>query len=222
MRGSSKRRPLRRAILMLLHDTQSSSLQPPIEFRHEIAVAGGDDRRFWLGTCVCLFGSNNRRDEAIPTPGHGLYEPWCLGVILQDLTKLADRAPDTVVGIQENALAPNPGNDLIPGNNLVPVLKQKENDLETGCALASAPGCHGAASEDAGQARSPRRTGSVAAVGRGRRPSHTPTWKWMEFTTHSETPAETQRMVPLSATQNITPRHALRYGQPCPLPQECR
>jgi hypothetical protein len=25
-----------------------------------------------------------------------------------------------------------------------------------------------------------------------------------------------QRIVPLSATQNITPRHALRYGQPCP------
>jgi hypothetical protein len=25
-----------------------------------------------------------------------------------------------------------------------------------------------------------------------------------------------QKIVPLSATQNITPRHALRYGQPCP------
>ena len=75
-------------------------------------------------------GSNDRRDEAIPLPGHGLYETWGLGVILQDLTKLADRAPDTVVGIQENALAPNPGNDLIPGNNLVLVLKQKEKNLE--------------------------------------------------------------------------------------------
>ncbi|XWK55277.1 hypothetical protein RBB74_02930 [Tunturiibacter gelidiferens] len=59
-----------------------------------------------------------------------MYEPWGLGVILQDLAKLADRAPDTVVGIQENTLAPNPGDDLIPSNNLVPVFKQQEKDLE--------------------------------------------------------------------------------------------
>jgi hypothetical protein len=59
-----------------------------------------------------------------------LYESRGLGVILKDLTKLADRAPDTVVGIQKNTLAPYPGNDLIPGNNLVPVFKQKEKDLE--------------------------------------------------------------------------------------------
>src|ERR1700745_3715990 len=31
-----------------------------------------------------------------------------------------------------------------------------------------------------------------------------------------------QRMVTLSATQNLTPRHTLRYGQACPLPEECR
>ena len=90
----------------------------------------GTYRRLWLGSCACLFGSNDQRDEAISLPGHGLYESRGLGVILQDLTKLADRAPDTVVGIQENTLAPNPGNDLIPGNNLVPVFKQKEKDLE--------------------------------------------------------------------------------------------
>jgi hypothetical protein len=41
-----------------------------------------------------------------------------------------DRAPDTVVGIQENTRAPNSGNDLIPSNNLVSVFKQEEKDLE--------------------------------------------------------------------------------------------
>ena len=130
MRGSSKRRPLRRAILMLLHDTQSSSLQPPIEFRHEIAVAGGDDRRFWLGTCACPFGSNDQRDEAIPLSGHCFYESRALGVILQRLPKLADRAPDTVVGIQENTLSPNPGNDFVPGDNLVLVLNEQDKYLQ--------------------------------------------------------------------------------------------
>ncbi len=105
-------------------------MQPAIEFRHEIPVAGGDSRCCWLGSYDCLFGSNDQGDEAIPLPGHGLYESRGLGVILQDLTKLTDRAPDTVVRVQESALAPNPGNDLIPGNNLVPVFKQKEKDLE--------------------------------------------------------------------------------------------
>src|SRR6202041_2276015 len=100
------------------------------EFRHEIPVAGGNTRCLWFGSCAWFFGRNNQRDEAISLPGHGLYEPWGLGVILQDLAKLADRTPDTVVGIQEDTLAPNPGNDLIPGNNLVPVFKQQEKDLE--------------------------------------------------------------------------------------------
>src|SRR5262249_9806945 len=51
-------------------------------------------------------------------------------IILQNLTQLADRTPDTVVGIQKNAAAPNPGNDLIPGDNFVAVFKQKEKNLE--------------------------------------------------------------------------------------------
>jgi hypothetical protein len=59
-----------------------------------------------------------------------LYESRALGVILQRLPKFPDRAPDTVVGIQEDTLAPDPGNDLIPGNNLVPVFKQQEKDVE--------------------------------------------------------------------------------------------
>ena len=62
-----------------------------------------------------LFGSNNRCDEAISLPGHGLYESWGLGVILQRLTKLADRTPDAVVGIEENILGPKSARRFGPG-----------------------------------------------------------------------------------------------------------
>ena len=79
-------------------------------------------------TLACL--GADQRDEAIPLSGHCLYESRGLGVILQDLTKLPDRAPDAVVGIEENTLAPNPRDDFVPGNNLVPVLKQQEKDLQ--------------------------------------------------------------------------------------------
>src|SRR5277367_5376835 len=100
----------------------SSGSHPAIEFRHEIPVPSGNERCLWPGGCAEFFGSDDQGDEAISLPSHGLYESWGLGVIFQDLTKLADGAADTVVGIQENALTPNPGNNLIPGNNLVPVL----------------------------------------------------------------------------------------------------
>ena len=126
MSASGIRCLLRRTILIWFHQTQSSGLQPVIEFRHEIPVAGGDSRCCWLGSLDCLLGSNDQGDEAISLPGHGLYESRGLGVTLQGLTKLTDRAPDTVVGVQESTIAPNPGNDLIPGNNLVSVFKQEE------------------------------------------------------------------------------------------------
>ena len=130
MSGSAIPCRLCRTILVWFHQTQSSGLHPVIEFRHEIPVAGWDSRCCWLGSYDCLFGSNDQGDEAISLPGHGLYESRGLGVILQDLTKLADRAPDTVVSVEESALAPHPGNDLIPGNNLVSMFKQEEKDLE--------------------------------------------------------------------------------------------
>jgi hypothetical protein len=36
----------------------------------------------------------------------------------------------TVVGIEEDAVAPNSGDNLIAGNNLAPVLEQQDQDLE--------------------------------------------------------------------------------------------
>src|SRR5580704_5677654 len=103
----------------------SSSLQPAIEFRHEILVAAGDGRWVWLGSlhAACFRGVYDGCDEAISLPRYCPYESRGLGIILQDLTQFADGTPNAVVSIQKNSLAPNPGNDLIPSDNLVPVLK---------------------------------------------------------------------------------------------------
>jgi hypothetical protein len=59
-----------------------------------------------------------------------LYESWIVGVILQRLTKFPDRAPDAVVGIEENTFAPNPRDDFVTGDNLVPVLKKQDKYLQ--------------------------------------------------------------------------------------------
>lgn len=69
-------------------------------------------------------------DESISLSGHRLYEARTLGVILQRVTKLPDRAPDAVVSIEENAFTPNPRNDLVPGNNLVLALNQEDKYLQ--------------------------------------------------------------------------------------------
>ena len=59
-----------------------------------------------------------------------MYESRALGVILQRLPKLPDRAPDAVVGIEENTFAPNPRDDFIPGDNLVLVLNEQDKYLQ--------------------------------------------------------------------------------------------
>ena len=85
-----------------------------------------------LGVSVWFASSDrsDRRDEAIPLSGDCLYESWALGVILQRLTKLPDRAPDAVVGIEENTFAPNPRDDFVPGDNPVLVLNQQDKYLQ--------------------------------------------------------------------------------------------
>ena len=109
-----------------------------------------------------------------PCPVTVCMKPRGLGVILQDLTKLADRAPDTVVGVQEGALAPNPGNDLIPGNNLVSVFKQKEKDLERDALQLQRMTATAQPSGMQIKLEAFRRTGSVAPLLLARKPWHTP------------------------------------------------
>jgi hypothetical protein len=59
-----------------------------------------------------------------------LYESRALGVILQRLPKLPDRAPDAVVGIEENTFAPNPRDDFVAGDSLVLVLNEQDKYLQ--------------------------------------------------------------------------------------------
>jgi hypothetical protein len=59
-----------------------------------------------------------------------LYKSRASGVVLQRLPKLPDGAPDAVVGIQVNTLAPNPGDDSGPGDNLVLVLNKQDKYLQ--------------------------------------------------------------------------------------------
>src|SRR5713101_4089338 len=70
-----------------------------------------------------------RCDKTITFSGDGLYETWSFGVVLEDLTDLANRAIDAVVRIKEDALAPDPIDDLVPGDELAPLLHQQEQKL---------------------------------------------------------------------------------------------
>jgi hypothetical protein len=110
MASSGMRRLLQLMILILVDETTSSSLQPGIEFRREIPVAGGDGRwiRFGSLPAACFRGIYDGCDEAISLPGYCLYKSRGLGIILQDLTQFADCTPDAVVSIQKNSVAPNP------------------------------------------------------------------------------------------------------------------
>src|SRR5450631_2612001 len=75
-------------------------------------------------------GRGHGSDKTIPLPGHCLNETWATGVIFQRLTKLPDRAPDAVVGIEENTFAPDPRDDFVAGNDLVFVLNEQSEDLQ--------------------------------------------------------------------------------------------
>jgi hypothetical protein len=119
------------ANLLLVDQTKLSSLQPAIEFRREIPVAAGHGWWVWLGRlrAACFRRSYDGCDEAISLLGDCLYESRGLGIILQDLTQFADGTPDAVVSIQKDSRAPNPRDDLVPSDNLVPVLKEKDKEF---------------------------------------------------------------------------------------------
>src|SRR5271166_2735616 len=105
-----KRQFRRGSILLFSHRRQSVGLQPAVGLRHEILPARGDSGCFMAGCLrqVFFLGRSDRRDEAIPLSGDGLYESRALGVILQRLPKLPDCTPDAVVGIEENTFTPRP------------------------------------------------------------------------------------------------------------------
>jgi hypothetical protein len=68
---------------------------------------------------------DDRRYETIPLPGNCLNEPRFLGVVLQNLPDLPDRAVDTVVRVEIDILPPNPFDQLFTGHNQSPLLHEE-------------------------------------------------------------------------------------------------
>jgi len=50
----------------------------------------------------------------------------------EDLPDFADRSVNAVVGVEENPLAPNLLDNLIPGDELSPVLQEKQQEFHGG------------------------------------------------------------------------------------------
>src|SRR5262249_31440646 len=70
--------------------------------------------------------TDNRRYEAISLSGNCLYELWPLGIVFQRLPKFANRAIDAVVGVKEDAIAPDSLDDLFAADEPVSALDQEE------------------------------------------------------------------------------------------------
>ena len=69
------------------------------------------------------------RDEPVSPPGDGLHEPGLFSIVLQYLANLADGGIDAVVGVEEDILAPDPLDDLVPGHQLTSLLDQEEQQF---------------------------------------------------------------------------------------------
>ena len=65
-----------------------------------------------------------------PLSGYGLYEFRLLGVVFQNLTNLADCAPDAVVRVQKDICPPYPGDDFLTSNDLALALEQQQKNLQ--------------------------------------------------------------------------------------------
>src|ERR1019366_807156 len=104
------------------------SFGPRILFVHASIVDSSHDRSFRLGSGSLRLGRGfaYRRDKAVSLPGHGLYEPRSLGIVLQGLPDFADRSVDAVVSIEKNVGAPDPFHNLLAGDDAVPLLDQQQ------------------------------------------------------------------------------------------------
>src|ERR1700677_3961445 len=71
----------------------------------------------------------NRRDETVSLPRDRLYEARLFGIILQDLPDLANRSVYAVVGVEEDILAPDPLDDVLPADDLSVTLNQDRQNL---------------------------------------------------------------------------------------------
>ena len=74
------------------------------------------------------------RDEAIASSGYSLYEAWLFGIVPEGLTYLAYRGVDSVLGIEEDVIAPEPGDDFF-ARHQVPIPLYQEDEQLHGNAL---------------------------------------------------------------------------------------
>src|SRR6202034_2559024 len=63
-------------------------------------------------------------DETISLAGDGLYETRLFRIILQNLPDLTNRTVDAVIGVEEDILAPDSRDDVLPANDLSLMLNQ--------------------------------------------------------------------------------------------------
>jgi hypothetical protein len=96
---------------------------------------GFDGLRFWIGTGNSNLGDardadlGHRCNESVSSAGHRLYEDWILRIVFQDLANLSDCGIDAVVGVKEDVLAPDPGENIVSTDQLPLSLDQQEQDL---------------------------------------------------------------------------------------------
>jgi hypothetical protein len=116
---------------VFLEHAKSTSLQPTIKLRYEIAVVASEERWLLFGGRSAAHASGNRdwSDEAITSPGYRLYEAWSFRIVFQCQAQFPDGPTDAIVRVQENSLAPNPGNDLISTDNFAAVFDEEEKDF---------------------------------------------------------------------------------------------
>ena len=77
----------------------------------------------------CHVGIGYGGDEAIPLAGDGLYETRLFGIVLQNLPDLTNRSINAVIGVEEDILAPDSRDDVLPANDLSLVLDQDRQNL---------------------------------------------------------------------------------------------
>jgi hypothetical protein len=64
-------------------------------------------------------------DETVAFPGNGLHEARLFGIVAERLPDFADSGVDTVLGVEEDILAPDFFDDLVAADQLAIALHQK-------------------------------------------------------------------------------------------------
>src|SRR5215471_16713050 len=83
----------------------------------------------------------NRSDEAIAAADHRLDKPRLFGIIFQRLPDPANGGVDAVVGVDENAFAPDPFDNFLTNDQLATALYQQEQQFHRNAPDPNGPAC---------------------------------------------------------------------------------